>query len=389
MKKLTFIWLIFFPFAIYCQVDAGEDTEISAGLPLRLSGIFEGVTGTPVQAQDDYFVGPFEIGFGFEYFGSTYTQFAIGPNGLVSFDVPDIIGFSHWDPCSIPNDILPKTIMGPYQDLFSRPATPHTNYIYYATIGSEPERKLVVGWCEAPMFSCEDKASTFQIVLCESGNLIYNHLINKPACENNFGNKATQGLNLDENTGIYISGRNWESWTAMGESWLFTPDGPENYTVTQLPFEPEVVTAQGKINWAWFKGNYPSGELIDSRQSVIINPPETTNYYVEVTLCGGLAYYDDLLVKVFPIPNAFNPESGVEVNRTFNLYSSHRDRLSEYRLMIYNRWGQLVFESEDITEGWDGTYKSQPCESGVYTWVLYGLSEGEKLTQKGSVTLLR
>ena len=74
------------------MVDAGADITISAGLPLKLNGTYLGYTGIPITAGDDPFVGPFEIGFEFEYFGETHTQFAVSPNGLVSFDVPEY----HW-----------------------------------------------------------------------------------------------------------------------------------------------------------------------------------------------------------------------------------------------------------------------------------------------------
>jgi hypothetical protein len=91
----TVVTLLIFPQYLLGQVDAGEDMTINAGLPVQLTAIYEGYTGIPITAGDDPFVGPFEIGFSFEYFGQTNTQFAVSPNGLVSFNVPDIIGLSH------------------------------------------------------------------------------------------------------------------------------------------------------------------------------------------------------------------------------------------------------------------------------------------------------
>ena len=89
---------------IQAQIDtiyAGEDITISAGLPVKLNGTYLGYTGIPITAGDDPFVGPFDIGFEFEFFGETHSQFAVSPNGLVSFDVPGIIGMSHQEVTAI------------------------------------------------------------------------------------------------------------------------------------------------------------------------------------------------------------------------------------------------------------------------------------------------
>ncbi|MBN2173218.1 MAG: gliding motility-associated C-terminal domain-containing protein [Bacteroidales bacterium] len=371
------------------QVDAGEDITISAGLPVSLNGIYEGLFGIPVSAQDDYFVGPFQIGFSFSYFEENFTLFAIGPNGLLSFEVPDIIGFSHWDPATIPTPEYPKTIMGPYQDLFSRPVAEHSQYIYYATTGSEPNRKLIVGWCEAPMYSCEDEKATFQIVLNESDSSIMNHIIAKPACETNVGNRATQGLNFDDNTGIAVDQRNSTSWTAFGETWIYRQDNYGSYEIEQIDFQPEVIVPQGKLDWAWYKDS-PGGELISSSRSTVVHPMESTRYYVEITCCGGVKYVDDIYVKVIPVPNAFNPNSQVEKNREFKFFTDNTDLVSNFRMYIYNRWGQQVFETFDMTEGWNGESSGKPCNPGVYVWIVYFRGpDGEEVANKGTVTLLR
>ncbi|OQX75167.1 MAG: hypothetical protein B6D61_10980 [Bacteroidetes bacterium 4484_249] len=370
------------------QVDAGEDITMSAGLPVKLTGIFQGYVGIPVTAADDYFVGPFNIGFDFTYFGNTFTQFAISPNGLLSFHVPDIIGQSFQDPTPIPNNDLIETIMCPYQDLFKRPISPHNNYIYYRTVGEEPNRKLIAGWCEAPMYGCNSLFATYQIVLNEGDNTIVNHIISKPQCSY-LGNKATQGLNNSYNIGVAVPGRNNISWTAQYESWLFEPDGTDNYIISNVSFEPEVIGPQGKLKWAWYKDN-PGGELLSTEQSLLIHPMESTTYYVEITLCSGIKYNDDIYVKVIPIPNAFNPDSPVEQNRKFKVFANPDDNINNFRMYIFNRWGQKIFDTDDIDEGWDGTINGMPASAGVYVWVVYYEGEeGEEITNKGSVNLVR
>jgi gliding motility-associated-like protein len=386
---LSVLFLIPLAPCLKAQVNAGQDVTVSAGLPVHLKASFAGLTGIPVTAQDDYFVGPFDIGFEFVYFGETHTQFAMGPNGLVSFDLPDILDVVHWTAAPIPNNIFKKTIMGPYQDLFDRPINPHSQYLYYQTSGQAPNRKLIAGWCEAPMFGCGNRFVTYQIVLNESDSSITNHIIEKPSCTANLGNVATQGLNYDNTTGTAVPGRNNSSWTASNESWQFLPNGSESYDVNQIDYAPEPVSPEEKIRYAWYEGSYPGGNQISSAWEVVVSPTETTTYYCEVTLCGDLKFVDDVQVTTLPIPNAFNPNSAAQENRVFRVYADPENRVSKFALYIYNRWGELVFETNDIESGWDGTKNGNPCNAGVYVWtVYYEGSEGES-TNKGTVTLVR
>jgi gliding motility-associated-like protein len=128
--------------------------------------------------------------------------------------------------------------------------------------------------------------------------------------------------------------------------------------------------------------------LVSPGQRLIVYPGETTRYYCEVTLCSGLKYVDELTIKVIPVPNAFNPNSPVEENRTFRLYGNPSDQIKDFALYIYNRWGQQVFFTRDINEGWDGTSSGKPCSQGVYVWTVYYEGGEEKLTGKGVVTLI-
>lgn len=388
MNKLICILPLFLlSYSLTGQVNAGEDITISAGLPLKLNGEYLGLTGIPITAGDDPFVGPFDIGFDFVYFGVSHDQFAVSPNGLVSFHVPEIIGVSHQEVTPIPNNIYIETIMGPYQDLFSKPIQPHNEFIYYFTAGSAPQRRLIVGWCDAPMFGCPSLKVSYQIVLYETDNSIVNHIITKPDCEY-LQNRATHGLNYDYDLGVVVPGRNSASWVSNHESWLFTPEGNDNYIIDTIGFNPEVIVPVGKLEWAWYKDYYPGGEVIGNDQSLLVHPLETTTYFVEITLCGGMKYVDDILVTVHPIPNAFNPNSSVEVNKTFQFFSSPSDNINNFKMYIYNRWGQLVYENDNISEGWDGKKNGSLCNPGVYVWVVYYEAEGGKVTNKGNVTLI-
>jgi len=62
-----------------------------------------------------------------------------------------------------------------------------------------------------------------------------------------------------------------------------------------------------------------------------------------------------------------------------------------HNLKIYNRWGGLLFQTDNPEVGWDGIYKGKYCEPGVYVWILETTeSEGGKRTQlRGDVTITR
>jgi gliding motility-associated-like protein len=88
---------------------------------------------------------------------------------------------------------------------------------------------------------------------------------------------------------------------------------------------------------------------------------------VTVTEC------DPLLVWV---PNTFTP-NGDEFNTTWGATVSGPADLQDFRMRVFNRWGELVFESRDYTDGWDGTYALRPAQDGAYT---YQVSFGDKQT---------
>jgi gliding motility-associated-like protein len=56
---------------------------------------------------------------------------------------------------------------------------------------------------------------------------------------------------------------------------------------------------------------------------------------------------------------------------------------------IYDRWGNRVFTTSDITKGWDGKFSGASFNTGVFVYIISGESQGKKVFLKGSLTLLR
>ncbi|MCH2234538.1 MAG: PKD domain-containing protein [Crocinitomicaceae bacterium] len=87
-------------------------------------------------------------------------------------------------------------------------------------------------------------------------------------------------------------------------------------------------------------------------------------------LCSDTAYafieVEDIIL--FYVPNVFTPD-GDEFNETFQpVFTAGYDPF-DFHLMIFNRWGELIFESFDASKGWDGTYGDRGLvQDGVYVW---------------------
>ena len=174
--------------------------------------------GTVVPSSDDVTHGPFNIGFTFNFFGNNYTQFYIGSNGWIGFTAGQTTGYTA---AYIPNTGSPKNvIMADWEDLF-----PGSANIYYTTIGTAPNRKLVVNFNAVPHYGCRSNLHTFQFVLYETTNVIDVNYASKPLCA---GNNATAGLvNIDNTNVVPVGGKNASTWSVTNYSVRYTPSAAE------------------------------------------------------------------------------------------------------------------------------------------------------------------
>ena len=125
-------------------------------------------------------------------------------------------------------------------------------------------------------------------------------------------------------------------------------------------------------SWLWTFGD-------DSPQSSEQHPSHTYQEakFYKVTLdafnsngCNDqtsifITVKDDILIFV---PNTFTPD-GNSINQTWK-YSVTGIDIYDFRMQVYNRWGELIWESHDPTAEWDGTYNGQMVQDGVYPWVM-------------------
>ena len=157
--------------------------------------------------------------------------------------------------------------------------------------------------------------------------------------------------------------------------------------------ETAVLTATGGTDYFWT----PSTTL-DCADCATVNasPLTTTLYTVTASDEYGCTGSDTVTVKVnincgeFFVPNVFSPNGeGPADNNKLCLYGTPAC-MKELDFAIYNRWGEMVFQTTDITNCWDGLYKDKELNSGIFVYKLYVETiDGEIVEQSGNITLVR
>lgn len=150
----------------------------------------------------------------------------------------------------------------------------------------------------------------------------------------------------------------------------------------------QIIPGGNGLYFSWF----PTAGLSSSNiSSPIASPDVNTLYYVKATTEAGCEATDSIRVLVqddaaVDVPNAFTP--GGEVNSDFHVL--HRGIAQLKYLRVYNRWGTMLFETNDISKGWDGRYGGEPQPMGVYVYVTEGTTtRGRAFRKVGNVTLIR
>jgi gliding motility-associated-like protein len=165
---------------------------------------------------------------------------------------------------------------------------------------------------------------------------------------------------------------------------LFIPD-----SVTIYPGETYQIAPQTNCaSFAWS----PPGGLNDAYISnPIASPVISTKYVVNATTEWGCKTKDSIEIYVddgslLTLPNAFAPGNGP--NSEFKIIKRGLASLNYFR--IFNRWGNLVFETTDIDKGWNGEYNGSPQPMGVFVYQVQAVTSDGKIFEKhGNVTLIR
>lgn len=278
--------LLFADFSI-AQVVASEDVFLCESNEVTLQATANGTDGTDTGiSSDDIFGGLVNLGFNFDFYGISYNQCVISSNNYLSFNAANAGGYSGWNiGAAVPNnfDAPLNAILCPWQDI--NPGI--GGNIQYSLSGQAPNRVFTVTFCAIPMFSCTDICYTSQIKLFETTNVIETHISEKPLCATWNDGAAIHALH--NNTGTIanvVTGpdgviRNFPNqWTALEDGYRFTPNGPNDYIIEQIPYQP-VITGN-TVTWLDINGN-----IVGSGNTLTVSPTESTTYYAQAQLCEG------------------------------------------------------------------------------------------------------
>lgn len=154
-----------------------------------------------------------------------------------------------------------------------------------------------------------------------------------------------------------------------------------------LKDEPYQLHATGGSTYSWSptKGM----DKADIADPVIILQDDQ-QYRLKVTTAEGCIGDDEINITVFKgsdiyVPDAFTPNNN-NLNETLSPYCIGIKKL--YYFTIYNRWGQLIFSSDNASRGWDGTINGNPQATGVYVWKLRAVDYVGKIYEMHGVSTL-
>ncbi|HAP01701.1 MAG TPA: hypothetical protein DCQ93_07245 [Bacteroidetes bacterium] len=236
----------------------------------------------------------------------------------------------------------------------------------------------------------------FSVSITESGNIIcYGdsvHLVANASEQANFtwlpGNQTSVSINeiILQSENFILTGTNDSGCvdTAMISITMDLPTVSLGNDLT-IPCNATLIVldaGNGFASYVWQNGNTLQYDTIEQQGE----------YSVVVTDNFGCEAFDTVQVNFnnctdMEVPTAFTPNNDGH-NDLFHILNAQNFYLNYLR--IYNRWGELIFETEDINEYWDGKYLDKNCDAGVYVFDISGKNRlGNSVSRKGNVTLLR
>jgi len=218
-----------------------------------------------------------------------------------------------------------------------------------------------------------------------------------------------QGLSLDPATGII----DLSTSTPGAYAITYNTPGPQcpaqstfNLTIEDYPIvsggdditicvgKQITLSGSGASSYSWNNGlqnNVPYLPNFGLTEFVVIGTSSGGCVNSDTVLVTVIGDCDPPVDVIFWVPNTFTPD-GDQYNQTFfPVFYEGFDPFA-FDFYIYNRWGELIWESHDVTVGWDGTYyDGLKCQDGAYTWKIRFklLNNDEKRTVIGHVNLIR
>lgn len=150
-------------------------------------------------------------------------------------------------------------------------------------------------------------------------------------------------------------------------------------------------SGNGSVQWTWSPATAVVSSSQVPRPVVRLTDPEYL-FVLQVSNAAGCVGTDSVYIKVlkgpaYYIPTAFTP-NGDGLNDVFSAISVGIRSTEWFR--VYNRYGQVIFETKDPSQGWNGTFKGKQQDPGTFTWMIRGTGNNNRVIEmKGTVVLVR
>jgi len=218
-------------------------------------------------------------------------------------------------------------------------------------------------------------------------------------------NAGNSGSNFDWSTSgtnqlevVSVSGSYWVKVTSTGN--CFSSDTVDISIVggdvtaeiiassTKICLGKQVIlTAKGGETYLWTPNLY----LNQDNTSIVVSTPNKSVIY-QLVVTGQCNKMDSAWVTIevqscmLYIPNAFTPN----IDGENDLFIIRGDAIENLLFKIFDRWGNKVFETNNINQGWNGTVAGKRVDEGVYVYIISGdFVDGTAIDLKGNVTLIR
>lgn len=149
------------------------------------------------------------------------------------------------------------------------------------------------------------------------------------------------------------------------------------------------------VSWNWDFGNGISSNSPNPSPQSYLTSSITRDVFPRLIVQNNLGCFDTAIQKIIvpnncyiAVPNTFTPNRD---GLNDYLYPLNAYKATDLLFRVYNRVGQLVFESRDWAKKWDGTFKGQGADPSTYVWMLQytNIETGKRVEQKGTTILLR
>jgi gliding motility-associated-like protein len=162
--------------------------------------------------------------------------------------------------------------------------------------------------------------------------------------------------------------------------------GPDDFAEYNMPYK---LSGSGGKTYAWTPPNLLQNPAIQNPVATLV---DDATFILSVANEFGCEDVDSVRIKVLKgpeiyVPTGFTP-NGDGLNDIFRPIPIGITSIEYFR--VYNRYGELVFETRELNKGWDGNYKGIPQSSNAFIWQVKGTDRSGKIRLlKGTVTLIR